>query len=202
MPELYILAGPNGAGKTTYYFTAIEQGFIDADLPFVNVDLITNELGEYTEENFTAADTIARNRIAKYIEGKESFMIESNLAKTSDYEWIERVAKRGYQTILYFLGTDDIDINKNRVKKRVKEGGHDVPENIIEHRYSLGISYLKSKILFFNEAYLIDNSQEIPRKIAFLQNGEIVEKNNDCPPWANEVLFIAEQLQGKRRRSS
>ncbi len=36
MPTLYILAGPNGAGKTTFYFTAIEQGFIDKDLSFIN----------------------------------------------------------------------------------------------------------------------------------------------------------------------
>jgi len=39
MPTLYILAGPNGAGKTTFYFTAIEQGFIDKDLSFINTDL-------------------------------------------------------------------------------------------------------------------------------------------------------------------
>ena len=51
MPTLYILAGPNGAGKTTFYFTAIEQGFIDKDLPFINTDLIArNELGGYLEK--------------------------------------------------------------------------------------------------------------------------------------------------------
>ena len=46
MPTLYILAGPNGAGKTTFYQTAIEEGFISKELPFINVDLITkDELG-------------------------------------------------------------------------------------------------------------------------------------------------------------
>ncbi len=53
MPILYILAGPNGAGKTTFYFTAVEQGFIDKNLPFINTDLITkDELGGYIEGNF------------------------------------------------------------------------------------------------------------------------------------------------------
>jgi len=65
MPIFYILAGPNGAGKTTFYFTAIEQEFIDKDLPFINTDLITrNELGGYSEENFAKAEAIVRNRMA------------------------------------------------------------------------------------------------------------------------------------------
>ncbi len=54
MPTLYILGGPNGAGKTTFYFSAIEEGFIDKTLPFINADIIVkNELGGYSEENFT-----------------------------------------------------------------------------------------------------------------------------------------------------
>lgn len=52
MPTVYILAGPNGTGKTTFYSIAVETGFIGKDLPFINVDLITQSLGAYTEENF------------------------------------------------------------------------------------------------------------------------------------------------------
>src|SRR3954469_3084492 len=116
MPVLYVLPGANGTGKTTYYFTAIEQGFIDAALPFVNVDLITkDELGGYTEGNFIKAELLARERIGSYIHRGESFMIESNLAKTADYKWIDIMKKQGYDVILYFLGTSDVDINKNRV---------------------------------------------------------------------------------------
>jgi len=195
MPALYILPGPNGAGKTTYYNTAVEQGFIDPSLPFINVDNIAKiELGGYTQENFAKADAIARVRIASFIQNEETFMIESNLAKASDYEWIEKMIKRGYEAILYFLGTADIDVNKNRVKKRVKEGGHDIPESIIEHRYKMGLSYLKSKLLIFKEAYLIDNSRDIAREVVSLKDCRIIEKSEDCPKWAVDVLYIIERL--------
>ncbi len=81
MPTLYILAGPNGAGKTTYYETAIAEGFIDSNLPFINVDLITRALpGMYTAENFAKAEVIARNKIKEHINSMSDFMIESNLA--------------------------------------------------------------------------------------------------------------------------
>jgi predicted ABC-type ATPase len=74
MPTLYILAGPNGAGKTTFYFTAINQGFIDKELPFINTDLITKDkLGGYTEENFVRAEAIVRERITGHILKNEGF---------------------------------------------------------------------------------------------------------------------------------
>ena len=38
MPKLYILGGANGVGKTTWYQTGIEQKYITAELPFINVD--------------------------------------------------------------------------------------------------------------------------------------------------------------------
>ncbi len=171
MPVLYILGGANGVGKTSWYNTSIKEGFIDPALSFINVDTITlKELGGYTAENFVKAEAIARERIARHIDKKETFMIESNLAKASDYEWIERMESKGYETVLYFLGTDDIEINKNRVRERVQEGGHDVPDNIIEQRYRMGISYLKTKILLFKEAYLVDNSLPIPQEIAHLKD--------------------------------
>lgn len=76
MPTLYILAGPNGAGKSTFYFTAIEQGFIDKELPFINTDIIAkNELGGYSEENFQKAEAIVRSRMAERISKNEDFLI-------------------------------------------------------------------------------------------------------------------------------
>ena len=60
MPVLFILAGPNGTGKTTYYNSAIQRGFINPQLPFLNVDVIAkDELGGYTEENFVRAEMIS-----------------------------------------------------------------------------------------------------------------------------------------------
>lgn len=33
--------------------------------------------------------------------------------------------KNGYETVLFFLGTQDVEINKALVQARVREGGHD-----------------------------------------------------------------------------
>lgn len=177
MPLLYILAGPNGAGKTTFYSTAVEQGFIPSDLPFINIDLITKDgLGGYTQENFARAEEIYREKVGEYIKTGKDFMIESNLAYQSDYDWLQNMIRHGFEVILYFLCTQNLAINIARVQKRVKEGGHDVPVVIIEHRYHNGLLYLKSQLHLFAEVYLIDNSYEEPVEMALLKKGIIKMK--------------------------
>ena len=199
MPTLYILAGPNGTGKTTYYNSAIEEGFIDPALPFINVDNICrDELGGYSAENTINAEMIARERIKNHTENMESFMIESNLALQSDYDWIALMTKAGYRVNLYFLCTSDVDINIERVHKRVKEGGHNIPSSIIKQRFNNGLMYLKGRLHGFNEATLIDNSEDIPKKIAVVKDGKIEFKEKTCPEWAQKLLYISERMAAKR----
>ena len=68
-------------------------------------------------------------------------MIESNLATQNDYDWIKAIKKKGYEVVLFFLCTSDIEININRVQKQVAEGGHNIPVPIIEHRFKMGLTY-------------------------------------------------------------
>ncbi len=103
--------------------------------------------------------------------------------------------------ILYFLGTDDLRINYERVNNRIKEGGHSVAETIIIHRYKIGLSYLKSKILLFQHFFLIDNSAAFPIKMAEIKSEELIFKESGCPSWVNEVLEIVELLQKKKKQN-
>jgi predicted ABC-type ATPase len=198
MPTLFILAGPNGTGKTTFYSTAIESNLIEAELPFVNVDLITQQLGGYTEENFVRASEIYSERVGEHIKNKESFLIESNLADTRTYDWILLMKKNGYDVVLYFLSTDDVNININRVKFRVAEGGHDVAESIIKNRYALSHSYLKSKLHEFKEVFLIDNSAETASIEVRMLDFKITEQKSILTDWVGNILSIYKRLHVKK----
>ncbi|MBN8718784.1 MAG: hypothetical protein J0H85_05020 [Sediminibacterium magnilacihabitans] len=198
MPVLYILGGANGSGKTTWYNSQVSIGDIAPSIPFINIDnIVLLELGNYTAENLALGESIAQQRIAGFIERKESFMIESNLSKKSDYEWIKRMQRHGYDAVLYFLGTDDVEINKDRVLNRVAQGGHDIAVPIIEQRYRMGLTYLKSEILNFTDAYLYDSSDKIPKQMAVLKKGKIIEQIDNPSLWVKEVLFIAKRLEEK-----
>ncbi len=197
MPTLFVLGGANGAGKTTWHSAGIVNNFINEGLPFVNVDnIVLLELGGYTAENISRAEQLSRERMAILISERKDFMIESNLSKSSDYEWITLMRKNGYDTSLFFLGTDDVEINKGRVRARVIEGGHNIDDSIIEHRYSMGLSYLKSQVLNFSSAILFDVSVD-GQRMAELLNGVIIFKDTECPKWVQDSLQIAERLQQK-----
>ncbi len=102
MPTLYVLGGANGVGKTTWYQFGIQSNAINSELPFINIDLIVlQELGGYMLENIAKAEQIARERMRSLLEARKDFMIDSNLSKTADYDWIALMRKNGYETILF-----------------------------------------------------------------------------------------------------
>jgi len=123
------------------------------------------------------------------------FMIESNLATQKDYEWITAMIKKGYDVVLFFLCTSFLEINTNRVKKRVAEGGHDIAVPIIEHRYKMGLTYLRGNLHLFQKAYLIDNSGETALVMAELNNGTLTIKEPNAPAWVSNALYIIERLK-------
>ncbi|HEX4372898.1 MAG TPA: zeta toxin family protein [Puia sp.] len=197
MPVLYLLAGPNGSGKTTFYSTAVQNDFIDKNLPFINVDMIAQSIGGYNEKNYFRASEIYRETVKKYFDEGADFMIESNLADSRSYEWITLIKSKKYNVILYYLSTDDLMINVGRVERRVAEGGHNIPEEIIKTRYFQSHSYLKTKLSEFQEVYLIDNSTDIPQVQIKLMNGVIVDKVDNLQNWVKDVISIIERLQNR-----
>ena len=66
--------------------------------------------------------------------------------------------KRGYRVYLYFVATDDPAINIDRVRRRVLQGGHPVPEDKIIERYHKSIALLTEACQVAHRAYIFDNS--------------------------------------------
>src|SRR5450759_4293067 len=66
----------------------------------------------------------------------------------------------GYHISLYFISTDDVRVNIQRVKTRVKNGGHDVPEDKIRERYTRSLDLLYDALKVCYKSYLFDNSDK------------------------------------------
>ena len=195
MSILYVLAGPNGTGKTTFYSFSVLNNFIPKDLPFINVDLIAQNLGGYNETNYERANEIYRQTISQLLSSGSDFMIESNLADNRSYEWLKLIKKKGYKINLYYLSTDDVAINIGRVQRRVLEGGHNIPEEIIKTRYLQSHSYLKTKLQAFEEVYLIDNSTDTSQIQVKIENGTIVFQLAELQNWISGIISILERLK-------
>ena len=59
---------------------------------------------------------------------------------------------------MFFVGTDDPDINAARILNRVKEGGHGVPVEKIHDGFGKSLANLAAAIPLCDRTYVYDNS--------------------------------------------
>ena len=132
--KCYIIAGPNGSGKTTF---ANEFLPVEAEcLNFINADLIAQGLSPFQPAKMgIEAGRIMIQHIDECIKKKESFAFETTLSGKGYAKKIQEWKKQGYEIIMYYLKLPSVDIALERVKLRVAQGGHDVPEIDIRRRF-------------------------------------------------------------------
>jgi len=156
--NLYIIAGCNGAGKTTASFTILPD--ILNCREFVNADEIARGLSPFQPEKVSfEAGRIMLNRIQELLFSKQDFAFETTLATKSFKNTIIKAKNNNFNVILLFFWLNKVELAIERVKIRVKEGGHHIPSDIIKRRYKRGIQNLFSIYLpIADEFMLFDNS--------------------------------------------
>ncbi|MBW2130632.1 MAG: zeta toxin family protein [Deltaproteobacteria bacterium] len=130
----YIIAGVNGSGKTTFAkeFLPFEARCIN----FVNADLIAEGLAPFRPENAAIkAAKIMIQQIDECIRKEESFAFETTLSGRRYIRKIKEMKSKGYDVVIYFLKLASVDLAIERVKMRVLQGGHNVPEKDIKRRF-------------------------------------------------------------------
>jgi len=102
------------------------------------------------------ADFLRKKMLAE----KKKFSFETVFSHPSKLDIMRQAAEAGYKVYLYFVSTENPEINISRVELRTREGGHDVPRDKIESRYyrSLELLYEASQIAY--QAFFFDNSIE------------------------------------------
>lgn len=138
MKTLYIIAGCNGAGKTTASYTILPE--IWKCKEFVNADEIARGISPFNPESVAfQAGRIMLQRIEELLLANESFSIETTLSTRSYVSLIKRAQMQGYIVNLLFFWLNSPELAIQRVAKRVSEGGHNIPADVIVRRYHRGI---------------------------------------------------------------
>lgn len=166
MPRLYIIAGPNGAGKSTFAQEFLPQ--FARCRHFVNADLIASGLSPFDPAGARLkAGRLLLARIHELINGRHDFGFESTLAGKSYVPLIAQAKKAGYSTHIFFLWIPDVRLAKARIRQRVKNGGHDVPEEDIKRRFIRSRRNFMELYQGLCDTWIIyDNSSGIPKEIA------------------------------------
>jgi len=189
--KLYIIGGCNGAGKTTASFNILPDLLNCKE--FVNADEIARGLSPFQPEKVSIeAGRLMLARIDELLKSQEDFSFETTLSTRSFVSTINTAREKGYYITLIFFWLESIQLAKDRVKKRVTEGGHNIEAEVIERRYTSGISNLFKLYANKVDSLLIyDNSNIESELIAEKElNGEFIIHR---PTKFNQLKFIANE---------
>ena len=143
MKQVFIISGPNGCGKTIFADKLIEE----FKLPFINADNIALELsqgGDIGKVRLQAGKMFLK-KLHDHINENKSFVVETTLAGKYYFpRIIEKLKRKKYKIILIYIFIASAEEAVNKVKQRVKKGGHSVPEEDVVRRFG------RSKSNFWN----------------------------------------------------
>jgi predicted ABC-type ATPase len=183
-PIVVAIAGPNGAGKTTFFHAHLAS----AGLRFVNADVLAAELGVAPYEAARLADVLRRELLAR----GESFVFETVFSDPvgDKIAFLEEAARGGHAVVLCFIGLASPDLSMERVAMRVSQGGHDVPDDKLQSRFSRTLDNLKAAAARLPHVLVFDNSDlGMPyRLVADFAHGQLTRSQEPLPGWLLPLL--------------
>lgn len=179
MKNYILYAGVNGSGKSTLYHTRSEF----KDLPRINTDEILSEFGDWRNSaDILKAGKIAVSRIKELFLNEQSFVQETTLCGRGIIQNIINAKENGYKIIVFYVGVNSVDIAKERIAYRVRNGGHGIPDADVERRFHESFNNLKIITPYCDEIYFFDNTENI-YPVAVIKNGEKDIISKKLPDW-------------------
>ena len=121
-----------------------------------------------------------------------SFSQETVFSHPSKVAALAKAREKGFRTYLYYVATDDVTINADRVARRYAQGGHDVPPEKIAARYERSLANVASALPHLSRAFFFDNSNAEMRYIASYDANvgfALHVPSNELPHWFKRNLI-------------
>lgn len=191
MKKYILIAGVNGAGKSTLY--QVLQSL--HKMRRVNSDEVLREFGDWRNpDDVMTAGKMATRRISQYFNENVSFNQETTLCGRSIIKNIKKAKEQGYFIELHYIGIERVEIAKERVLERVRQGGHGVSERDIERRYEETFKGLEVVLPICDLTAFYDNSDPVKlRRFALYDKGRPRWISHDVPQWYK--TRVLKQLQ-------
>lgn len=176
-PRILVFAGPNGSGKST-----IARG-----MPICGVYVNADDIKRASQRTDLEAAQEAEQIRQTLLKSHKDFTFETVLSTDRNLELLRQAKTQGYEIHAVFVLTNDPCVNVERVKSRVKTGGHDVPEEKIISRYGKSLRNLSKLVRVANHTRVVDNSGDEPRLIC-----EVLDRRLtiwETPLWSKKAIL-------------
>lgn len=135
-------------------------------LRFVNADLIAAGLSPFNPE--VAAIKAARIMLTEIDDcalNGESFSFETTLSGLAYLQRISDWKAKGYAVKIWFISLHSPDIAVSRVAERVRQGGHNISEDVIRRRFASGLDNFNRKYKEVVDSWALYDGTFTPPKL-------------------------------------
>jgi predicted ABC-type ATPase len=186
---MVVIAGPPGGGKSTG-FPASETGLESFNADDRAAALNGGSYLNLTEELRTRANRELEHFVSEHIQSATSFAFETTLRTDITVQQARLARRRGFSTLMMYVGVDDAEECIRRVQIRAQAGGHSAPPDVLRDIYRASLQNLAAAIRVFDAALLFDNSwfDETPELVLVTIKERIVSRHIDPPEWMRMAL--------------
>ena len=126
----------------------------------------------------------------QYLKRHLSFSFETVFSHPAKIDILKKAQAEGFRTYMYFVATENPSVNVKRIQQRVKDGGHNVPEDKTIARYYRCLEQIRYALPYLNRAYFFDNSTEQSVFFAEYEFGKGFQLYSELlPEWFKRFVF-------------
>lgn len=206
LPCLYVIAGVNGAGKSSIAgatFRALGSDYFNPDEAARRLMAVNPALSQ------KAANSVAWRQsvrlLNRAIKERLTFAFETTLGGHTITDILAQAAAQGVGIHIWYVGLSSPELHLERVRARVRRGGHDIPESDIRRRYEHSRLNLIALLPQLTALRVYDNSREadpaagevpMPAFVLQMERGRIVGPPDlsHTPDWAKPIVAAALKL--------
>ena len=210
-PRIYVLAGVNGAGKSSLGGAIFRASGTD----YYNPDEAAGELIA-ANPALTQADANSAawhkgvDLLKRAIGERKNFAFETTLGANTIPRLLAQAASQGFEIYVWYVGLSSPELHIERVRARVRRGGHDIAAEHIHRRYEHSRLNLIDLLPRITALRIYDNSADgdpaagkipKPRLVLHMENGKILGPRDlkKTPSWAKPIVAAAIKLEVKRQ---
>lgn len=135
-----------------------------------------------------AAGREVLKRTAAHLDSGLSFTVETTLAGNGPITTMRAARERGFDVHLIYVSLDTAERNIRRVRERVAQGGHHVPDEDVVRRYQRSLENLPEAIRLAHAGSIFDNSGPAHRLILRTSEGRITWASDSLPEWIRSLI--------------
>ena len=202
-PVFTIVMGCNGAGKSAWK----RDNYDRLPAQYFDQDSVAGGIGDWnSEEARERTRRIVDAEVARAIENRKDFGIESTYSGTPGRAMVQRAKEAGYRIEGVYIGTESPEINAERIRYRVSVNtGHWVDVDRLPQRYGFSLSNLRKTAEQFDTLEIVDNSEYSAKRIPepteqlVLEKGVVTSRATALKPWCETWLQRFERSLENRR---